>query len=138
MTDDLIAYPSTFIPKLNINVIFKENPKYPQMKEYFDMMGYGFLAPEFKTIFLDGENFIGEDSFTFDDMKFIEAHEVSHLMLGHNGPRSEEDEIEADLGAYILLNKHNMSTERLKDEFENRHGVPFSEKLLDKVNDRML
>jgi hypothetical protein len=31
-----------------------------------------------------------------------------------------------------------MSTERLKDEFENRHGVPFSEKLLDKVNDRML
>jgi hypothetical protein len=26
----------------------------------------------------------------------------------------------------------------LKDEFENRHGVPFSEELLDKVNDRML
>ena len=138
MTDDLIAYPSTFIPNLNINVIFKENPNYPQMREYFDMMGYGFLVPEFKTVFLDGENFIGEDSFTFDDMKFIEAHEVSHLMLGHNGPRSEEDEIEADLGAYILLNKHNMSTERLKDEFENRHGVPFSEELLDKVNDRML
>jgi hypothetical protein len=138
MTDDLIAYPSTFIPNLNINVIFKENPNYPQMKEYFDMMGYGFLVPEFKTIFLDGENFIGEDSFTFDDMKFIEAHEVSHLMLGHNGPRSEEDEIEADLGAYILLTKHNMSTERLEDEFEHRHGVPFSEELLDKVNDRML
>jgi hypothetical protein len=138
MTDDLIAYPSTFIPNLNINVIFKENPNYPQMKEYFDMMGYGFLVPEFKTVFLDGENFIGEDSFTFDDMKFIEAHEVSHLMLGHNGPRSEEDEIEADLGAYILLTKHNMSTERLEDEFENRHGVPFSEELLDKVNDRML
>jgi hypothetical protein len=138
MTDDLIAYPSTFIPNLNINVIFKENPNYPQMKEYFDMMGYGFLVPEFKTVFLDGENFIGEDSFTFDDMKFIEAHEVSHLMLGHNGPRSEEDEIEADLGAYILLTKHNMSTERLEDEFENRHGVPFSIELLDKVNDRML
>jgi hypothetical protein len=138
MTDDLIAYPSTFIPNLNINVIFKENPNYSQMKEYFDMMGYGFLVPEFKTVFLDGENFIGEDSFTFDDMKFIEAHEVSHLILGHNGPRSEEDEIEADLGAYILLTKHNMSTERLKDEFEDRHGVPFSEELLDKVNDRML
>lgn len=138
MTDDLIAYPSTFIPNLNINVIFKENPNYPQMKEYFDMMGYGFLVPEFKTVFLDGENFIGEDSFTFDDMKFIEAHEVSHLILGHNGPRSEEDEIEADLGAYILLTKHNMSTERLEDEFEHRHGVPFSEELLDKVSDRML
>lgn len=138
MTDDLIAYPSTFVPNLNINVIFKENPNYPQMKEYFDMMGYGFLVPEFKTIFLDGENFIGEDSFTFDDMKFIEAHEVSHLILGHNGPRSEEDEIEADLGAYILLTKHNMSTERLEDEFEHRHGVPFSEELLDKVSDRML
>ena len=70
-------------------------------------------------------------------MKFIEAHEISHLLLGHNGPRSEQDEIEADLGAYILLKKNDMSTERLEDEFEERPGTPFDEDLLDMVKDRL-
>jgi hypothetical protein len=70
-------------------------------------------------------------------MKFIEAHEVSHIILNHNGPRSQQDELEADLGAYILLKKNDVSTERLEDEFEHRHGVPFSEELLTMVEDRM-
>lgn len=135
--NDIIAYKSNFTPNLNINVIFKENPNYGVMKNIFDQYGYGFLAPEFKTIFLDGEVFLGEDGFTLDDMNFIEAHEVSHLILGHNGPRSEKDEIEADLGAYLLLKQHNMSTERLEDEFEYRHGIPFSEDLLDIVKNRI-
>lgn len=135
--DDLVSFKSSFLPNLNINVIFKENPHYPQIKEIFDMYGYGFLAPEFKTIFIDGEIFLGEDGFSFDDLKFIEAHEVSHLILNHDGPRNEEDEIEADLGAYILLKNKNMSTERLEDEFENRHGISFSEELLSIVKDRM-
>jgi Zn-dependent peptidase ImmA (M78 family) len=135
--DDLVSFKSSFLPNLNINVIFKENPHYPQIKEIFDMYGYGFLAPEFKTIFIDGEIFLGEEGFSFDDLKFIEAHEVSHLILNHDGPRNEEDEIEADLGAYILLKNKNMSTERLEDEFENRHGIPFSEELLSIVKDRM-
>jgi hypothetical protein len=135
--DDLVSFKSSFLPNLNINVIFKENPHYPQIKEIFDMYGYGFLAPEFKTIFIDGEIFLGEDGFSFDDLKFIEAHEVSHLILNHDGPRNEQDEIEADLGAYILLKNKNMSTERLEDEFENRHGIPFSEELLSIVKDRM-
>jgi len=135
--DDFVSFKSSFLPNLNINVIFKENPHYPQIKEIFDMYGYGFLAPEFKTIFIDGEIFLGEDGFSFDDLKFIEAHEVSHLILNHDGPRNEEDEIEADLGAYILLKNKNMSTERLEDEFENRHGIPFSEELLSIVKDRM-
>ena len=135
--DDLVSFKSSFLPNLNINVIFKENPHYPQIKEIFDMYGYGFLAPEFKTIFIDGEIFLGEEGFSFDDLKFIEAHEVSHLILNHDGPRNEQDEIEADLGAYILLKNKNMSTERLEDEFENRHGIPFSEELLSIVKDRM-
>lgn len=135
--DDLISYKSNFLPDLSINVIFKENPNYLKMKKIFDKFGYGFLAPEFKTIFIDGEIFISEDGLTFDDLKFIEAHEIAHLILGHNGPRSEKDEIEADLGAYLLLKDKNMSTERLVDEFEYRHGIPFSEELLSKVKDKM-
>ena len=67
------------------------------------------------------------------DLKFIEAHEIAHLILNHNGPRSEKDEIEADLGAYILLKQNNMSTDRLVDEFYNRHGIEFDEELTKKV-----
>jgi hypothetical protein len=134
---DIVAYNSTFVPNISIKVVFKENPNYGKMKEFFNQYGYGFLVPEFKTIFLDGENFLGEDSLTWDDLKFIEAHEISHLLLNHNGPRSEQDEIEADLGAYILLKKHNLSTGRLESEFEFRHGTPFDEKLTDMVKDRL-
>ena len=134
---DIIAYKSSFIPNMNINLVFKENPNYGVMRKIFDQYGYGFLVPEFKTIFIDGEIFLGDDGLTMDDMKFIEAHEIAHLLLGHNGPRSEKDEIEADLGAYILLKKNDMSTERLEDEFEERHGTPFSEDLLDMVKDRL-
>ncbi len=134
---DIFSYKSTFDPRLNINLIFKENPNYDNMRDIFDVYGYGFVAPEFKSIFIDGEIFLGEDGFTLDDLKFIEAHEISHILLGHNGPRSEKDELEADLGAYILLKKYNISTERLEDEFEYRHGVPFSEELLTMVEDKM-
>ena len=134
---DIVAYKSSFIPNMNINLVFKENPNYGMMRKIFDQYGYGFLAPEFKTIFIDGEIFLGDDGLTMDDMKFIEAHEISHLLLGHNGPRSEKDEIEADLGAYILLKKNDMSTERLEDEFDSRHGVPFNEDLLNIVKDRL-
>lgn len=134
---DLISFKSSFLPNLTINVIFRESPNYTILEKIFNQYGYGFLSTEFNTIFIDGELFLGDSGLTFDDMKFIEAHEIAHLILGHNGPRSVQDEIEADLGAYILLNREGMSTERLKDVFEYRHGVPFTEDLLMMVNDRI-
>ena len=133
--EDIIAYPSSFLPNININVVFKENPNYPQLKSLFEQYGYGFLAPEFKTIFLDGEIFLGDEGLTYDDLKFIEAHEISHIIMGHDGPRSEEDEIDADLGAYILLKQAGKtdSIKTLLKQFKNRHGIKFEEKLLDRV-----
>jgi hypothetical protein len=136
--DDIFSFNSIFLPNLNINIIFKENPVYNEIKEIFDIYGYGFLSPEFKTIFIDGEIFLGNDSLSLEDLRVIEAHEVAHVILKHDGPRNEQDEIEADLGAYILLKNKNMSTERLEDEFEYRHGIPFSEELLTIVKNRML
>ena len=47
---DIVAYKSSFIPNMNINLVFKENPNYGMMRKIFDQYGYGFLAPEFKTI----------------------------------------------------------------------------------------
>jgi hypothetical protein len=129
---DIISFPSTFKPGVNITVIFKENPNYQDFKPYFEEYGYGFYYPEDKTIFLDGEAFINSN-LDFSDLKFVEAHEVTHLLLGHTGPYSEEDEMDADLGAYILLKKNGLPTEKLESEFKNRHGVDFSEELLERV-----
>jgi phosphopantetheine adenylyltransferase/Zn-dependent peptidase ImmA (M78 family) len=129
---DALSYPSTFKPGVNILVVFKENENYPNLKPYFDEYGYGFYYPKDKTIIIDGERFVNSD-LDFNDLKFVEAHEVTHLLLGHTGPYSEDDEMDADLGAYILLTNKGLPTDKLVKEFKNRHGVDFSEELLERV-----
>jgi len=137
-SQDFVVYPSEFMDGMNITVIFKENDRYNELVPIFEKFGYGFVAPEFKTIIVDGEALIGDDGLTMDDLRFIEAHEISHLKLGHNGPRSMQDELEADLGAYVLLKQkgYDKSIQRLIEEFEYRHGMEFNEDLLDKIKDR--
>jgi hypothetical protein len=55
--------------------------------------------------------------------------------MGHDGPRSDEDELDADLGAYILLKQSDKtdSIKTLLKNFKNRHGIKFNENLLEKV-----
>jgi Zn-dependent peptidase ImmA (M78 family) len=134
--NNLLSYPSTFKPDTNITVIFKENPNYETLDPYFEEYGYGFYYPKDKTIFLDGEVFVNS-SLDFNDLKFVEAHEITHLLLGHTGPYSKNDEMDADLGAYILLKKNNLPTKKLESEFKSRHGIDFDEKLLDRVKDML-
>jgi hypothetical protein len=43
--------------------------------------------------------------------------------------------MDADLGAYILLTNKGLPTDKLVKEFKNRHGVDFSEELLERVKD---
>jgi hypothetical protein len=134
--NDLISYPSSFKPGINITVIFKENENYGTLKPYFDEYGYGFYYPQDKTIFIDGETFVGS-GLNKDDFKIVEAHEVTHLLLGHTGPYSKDDEMDADLGAYILLKNKGLPTDRLEKQFKFRHGVDFSEELLERVKDML-
>jgi phosphopantetheine adenylyltransferase len=134
--DGTLSYESIFKPDINILVAFKNYKNYFQLKPLFDEHGYGFYYPKDKTIIINGEDFIGTD-LGFNDMKIVEAHEITHLLLGHTGPYSEEDEMDADLGAYILLKNKKLSTDRLVNEFENRHGVPFTEELLERVKNRL-
>jgi Zn-dependent peptidase ImmA (M78 family) len=133
---DILSFPSTFKSGVNITVVFKENSNYETLKPYFEEYGYGFYYPNDKTIFLDGEVFINSD-LNFNDLKFVEAHEITHLLLGHTGPYSDNDEMDADLGAYILLKKNGLPTEKLESEFKSRHGVDFSEELLDRVKNML-
>lgn len=128
-----LIFNSEFIPEVQIAVILDEHPQYAELKPLFDEFGYGFMVPGKNLIIIDGEQFI--DNFSSDVLKFIEAHEVSHIILGHDGPRNNDEEMDADLGAYILLQKvgRQDSIKTLLKHFKERHGVKFDEKLLDRV-----
>ena len=126
-------YNSEFLPSVQIAVVFEENPQYEDLRQFFQDYGYGFMVPGKNLVIIDGEQLVsGRGS---EVLKFIEAHEISHIIMGHDGPRSEDDEIDADLGAYILLSQSGKteSIKTLLKQFKNRHGVKFEEKLLDRV-----
>ena len=130
---NIIRYPSIFNQDVFVTLIFKENSEYENIKKLFDLYGFGFYSPDYKTIIIDGEIF-QESELDIDDLRFIEAHEISHLLLNHTGEKNDSDEMDADLGAYIILKRNNLSTKRLIDVFFERHGINFSEELLVRVN----
>ena len=103
----------------------------------FDNFGYGFMVPNKNMVIVDGEIF--NERFSSDVLKFIEAHEISHIILNHNGPRNEDEELDADLGAYLLLKSinRNDSIKVLLKNFKNRHGVKFDENLLERVKNTL-
>ena len=127
------TYYSEFLPKVQIVVLFEEDEQYETLLEFFDQYGYGFMVPGKNLVIIDGEQLI--DDYGNNLLKFIEAHEVSHIVMGHDGPRTDDEELDADLGAYILLEKSGRidDIKILLREFKNRHGIKFSEDLLDRV-----
>lgn len=130
---DNLTYNSEFLPEVTISVVFKEHPQYENLSPLFNNFGYGFMVPNKNMVIVDGEIF--DERFSSDVLKFIEAHEISHIILNHNGPRNEDEELDADLGAYLLLKSinRNDSIKILLKNFKNRHGVKFDENLLERV-----
>ena len=128
-----ISYNSEFLPEITIAVVFSDNPQYDKLKPMFKEYGYGFMVPNKKLIIIDGEQII--NNFNTDILKFIEAHEIAHIMLNHDGPSNEEEELDADLGAYILLKQKDKmgSIKSLIKHFKQRHGIKFDENLLKRV-----
>ena len=128
-----LSYNSEFLPEVTIAVVFGDNPQYEQLLPMFEEYGYGVMVPNKNLVIIDGENIL--DNFNVDVLKFIEAHEISHVILGHDGPRISEDELDADLGAYILLKEkgYTNSIKSLLKNFKERHGIKFDENLLKRV-----
>ena len=131
---DNISYSSEFLPSITIFVVFSDDPQYEQLKPLFEEYGYGFMVPNKNMILIDGEILL-ENGNTEDLLKFIEAHEIAHVILNHDGPRDEDEELDADLGAYLLLSRNNniKAIKPLLKHFKERHGIKFDEKLLDRV-----
>lgn len=137
--DTQLEYKSEFLNDVTVVVVFNDDPLYSQVKLLFEQYGFGFMAPGQNLMIIDGEILVGEPD-AKDILKFIEAHEVTHAILGHDGPRNEKEEIEADLGAYLLLKDggYDKSIELLLNHFQERHGVEFNDSMLDDIMDRLL
>ena len=136
---NIIRYKSKFEPSVTVFLLFKENEMYDEIKPLFDIYGYGFASASDNLVFLDGEVVTSDEQVDEDVLRFIEAHEVSHILLGHTTERNDDDEMDADLGAYVLLKKYNFpeSIEILEDNFESRHGVKFKKSLIRRVSDKI-
>jgi hypothetical protein len=126
-TETQIEYRSEFLNDVNVVVVFNEDPLYPQVKPFFEQYGFGFMAPGQNLMIIDGEILVGQPD-AKDILKFIEAHEVAHIMLGHDGPRNEKDELDADMRALVLLQQkgYDNSINLLLNHFEERHGIEFN------------
>jgi len=133
-----LEYVSEFLEGVTVVIVFEDDPLYQQAKQYFNEYGFGFMVPGSNLIIIDGEVLVGQPN-SKDILKFIEAHEITHVLLGHDGPRNEQDEIEADLGAYILLqNKgYDESIKLLVNNFMERHGVEFNKKMVEGIKEKL-
>jgi len=125
-----IEYRSEFLNDVTVVVVFNEDPLYPQVKPFFDQYGFGFMVPGQNLMIIDGEILVGEPD-AKDILKFIESHEVAHILLKHDAPRNEKDEIDADMMALNLLVEkgYDKSIKILLDKFQERHGVEFNESI---------
>ena len=137
MEETQLEYKSEFLPEVTIVVVFGDDPLYSQVKEYFDEYGYGFMVPNKNLVIIDGEVLMDEGDTGI--LKFIEAHEVSHVLLNHSGPRDEREELEADLGAYVILTHYGYEkpVELLLKHFKERHGIEFNEELLPEISKKL-
>ena len=127
-TESQLEYRSEFLNDVTVVVVFNDDPLYSQVKGFFEEYGFGFMVPGQNLMIIDGEILIGEPD-AKDILKFIEAHEVAHIILKHDGPRNEKDEIDADMMALNLLIEkgYDKSIKILLDKFQERHGVEFNE-----------
>lgn len=128
-----LTYESEFLKGVNIAVVFSEDKKYKELLPLFNKYGYGFMVPNQNLIVINGEILLQNYDPSF--LKFIEAHEVAHIILGHDKERNDDDEIDADLGAYILLRSSGKddAVELLQKNYEDRHKTKFDEKRVDKL-----
>lgn len=128
-----LTFSSEFIPEITIAVVFQENQNYENFISLFNEYGYGFMVPNENLIIVDGEFLLENQDPSI--LKFIEAHEIAHIILGHNGPRNSQDEMDADMGAYILLRSKGKedAMKHLIDNFEDRHGEKIDMKKVEKL-----
>lgn len=110
---------SEFNKDVLVCVVSKTDSRYKRFKPIFDQYGFGFVMSYADMAIIDGG--VGLDN---DVLKWVEAHEIAHVILGHTEERNAEDELEADKLAYEMLNDKGYikSAELVKTHSIERHG----------------
>jgi hypothetical protein len=108
-------------------IIYPNDPQYDDVKELFKRYGLALTDVKSNIFYVDGGAFDEED-YDNTHLTAIDAHESSHIILGHEGETDiPQEEIEADYLAILILKSlsQNESADILKDQFTYRHGMPF-------------
>ena len=113
------TYFSEFKSDVAVAILTKDDYRYEVMKPLFEICGFGFAETSSGCVFIDGEV-----KLTKDEFKWIEAHEVSHILLKHTKDRNDKDELDADTLSYKLLseNGYSKSAKLVKQHSIERHG----------------
>jgi hypothetical protein len=113
-------FESEFHKGVMVAVVDSGDYQYQQLAPLFTDYGYGFVAPDHKLIFIDGDQ-------SSEIQKIVEAHEVAHIVFNHTGINGPNDEAEADSWAILMLRRYAYHSEAnlLVREFKKRHGYSF-------------
>ena len=113
-------FESEFHKGVMVAVVEAGDYQYQVLAPLFNEYGYGFVAPDHKLIFIDGNH-------NKDTQKIVEAHEVAHIIFNHTGIKGPNDEAEADSLGMILLRQYGYhdAANLLLREFKKRHGYSF-------------
>lgn len=101
--EDIIQGTSKIDNTFKMLIVYPTYEKYDEMEPLFKQHGYAFLPTDGnKMFFVDGKAL--EDLST-DQFHAIQAHEIAHFVLKHQGHYTEDQEREADVAGVIILNK---------------------------------
>ena len=118
------TYFSEFRSDIAVAILGKDDYRYELMKPLFEQCGFGFAETSSGCVFIDGEV-----KLTKDELKWVEAHEVAHILLKHTKNRNDGDEIAADMFAIILLldKGYKKAAKLVESKFEERHKRKYYE-----------
>jgi len=118
------TYFSEFRSDIAVAILGKDDYRYEVMKPLFQICGFGFAETSSGCVFIDGEV-----KLTKDELRWVEAHEVAHILLKHTKNRNDSDEIAADMFAIILLldRGYKKAAKLVESKFEERHKRKYYE-----------
>lgn len=133
----IVAGKSTIDKSFQMFIVYPEYPDYNTVfKALFNSHGVGFLIPGKKQMYIDG---VQMENLTKDHFLAIQAHEISHYRLSHEGNYSEDDELEADVEGYKILvdMKHRKAAQILRQRIKDFYGNK-GLKLLDEKRNKVM
>ena len=116
------VYNSEFYDSVVIAIVDYGDYQYQTLTPLFKEYGFWIFAPKQNLVFNGCGRRLSKNT-----LKWIEAHEVAHIILGHKKEKDSKDEIEADTLAHKLLvgRGYHKAAQLVKDKFKERHGIEF-------------